>query len=101
MSKLERASDPRHPMNVACFAFLISTLVRMYPASVTRWFSTPERNAKVGGLPESLHQIGLAVDLVFTRDVDRVSFTTAATRLGLQCVWEIDHLHVELDYATA
>lgn len=99
MSKLHRATDPRHGMNVACFAFLISTLVRIYPASVTSWFRTEARNRDVGGHPESLHRIGLAVDLSFERDSDRAAFAQAAQRLGLQCVSESDHLHVEFDHA--
>lgn len=101
MTKLDRAKDPRHGMNVACFAFLINTLTTIYPASVTSWFRTEARNRDVGGSPDSLHQIGLAVDLIFQRESDRASFTQAAKRLGLQCVFEGDHLHVEFDHATA
>lgn len=100
MSKLDQAKDPRHSMNVACFAFLINTLVRIYPASVTSWFRTEQRNIMKDGQPDSLHQIGLAVDLVFQRQSDAAPFIHAARRLGLQCVDEGDHLHVEFDYGT-
>jgi len=63
--------------------------------SVTSWIRSKKRNEKVGGVPFSLHQVGLAVDLAWDTEEDREKAKYWCKRLGLSCLDEGDHLHVQ------
>lgn len=86
-----------HPMNVACFAFLIHTLCTIHSASVTSWIRTAKRNAAVGGGVNSRHLIGMGCDCVLDDKAKTAAFTAAARALGLQVADEGDHIHIEFD----
>jgi len=63
--------------------------------SVTSWIRSPNHNAALGGVPTSRHLMGLAVDVVFDNPADAPGFQEAALTLGLQVLFEGDHLHVQ------
>lgn len=90
-------AEVMHPMNVACFAFLVYTLCTMYSASVTSWIRTPARNAKVGGGINSRHLLGMGCDCVLDDRANTAAFTAAARAIGLQVADEGDHIHIEFD----
>ena len=65
--------------------------------SVTSWIRTEARNKVVGGVADSFHVMGLAVDIV---PDDYNSETVEAirqdcVRLGVQMIDEGNHLHIE------
>lgn len=65
-----------------------------FQAEVTSWFRTPERNAAVGGHPESQHLVGTALDVVTPNPRD---WPQIAARLRwAKGIVESDHLHVQL-----
>jgi len=89
-------APPRSPLT-ELFAWLVIAVVRVSgPVTPTSWFRTPAENAAVGGVPNSLHLLGLAIDVVGDPGVlGRVASIWRA--IGLQAKVESDHLHLELD----
>jgi len=83
-------------MTTGEFVEAILTLAREFRFSVTSWGRSPQRNAEVGGHPESWHRAWLAVDVVLDAPQDQERFVKRARRLGLQVVMEADHLHLEV-----
>lgn len=81
--------------------FLILVVLAMQQASaygltVSSYLRTPQRNAEVGGVANSLHLVGLAVDLVGPwLSLQKVAAVWRSW--GLDAVLEDDHLHLELD----
>lgn len=73
----------------------IRCLALFFPLSVTSWLRSAKRNAQVGGVGDSRHLLGLAVDVVLDDAGNRDFFTNEAKRLGLQVIDEGDHLHVQ------
>jgi uncharacterized protein YcbK (DUF882 family) len=84
-------------MTVPEFATLIDYLCITHRASVTSWIRSPKRNHDVGGLANSLHLTGLAVDVKCDDPATTKILATAARRAGLDAVEEDDHLHLEAD----
>lgn len=64
---------------------------------VSSYVRNPLLNTEVGGVANSLHQIGLAIDLVPDDPALYAPLAAAWRSLGLDAVFEQDHLHVELD----
>jgi uncharacterized protein YcbK (DUF882 family) len=62
--------------------------------TVTSWWRSPSENARVGGVPRSLHLRALAID--FVPRGSRLGAITAFRRVGLRVLDEGDHLHVSL-----
>lgn len=86
------------PLAGAFVQLLIAVLVvaRATDVSISSFLRTPERNEAVGGRPNSLHLVGLAVDLVGEpATLGRVASIWRA--IGLDAIDEGDHLHLELD----
>lgn len=78
------------------FVYLVLLSVGTNEVTVTSWARSAERNADVGGTPNSLHLLGLAMDLVGSSSA--LARVAAAWRgFGLQAIDEGDHLHLELD----
>ena len=63
---------------------------------VSSYYRTPERNRRVGGMPDSQHQLGTAVDLVAPFGEFDPFVLAQAEALGLTVVRERSHLHVQL-----
>ena len=86
------------------FCSCIRTLQRRFGFTVTSWFRSIKRNAKVGGKPDSKHLRGLAVDAVLDDMKDakaKKELTDAAHAMGLGVVDEGDHLHIQVKKETA
>lgn len=65
-------------------------------ATVTSGLRTPERNAKVGGVPNSYHLSGQARDILPPRDPQQAAFIRQqAAANGLEVIDEGDHWHLE------
>ncbi len=62
---------------------------------LSSWFRTPEQNQTVGGRPQSLHLVALAIDVVGS-GAALDAFAAACRQRGLWVVIEVDHLHVQL-----
>ncbi len=73
----------------------IRLLAILFPLSVTSWLRSRKHNAQVGGVSNSQHLIGAAVDIVLDDTNLTAEFTTWAQRQNLQVIIEGDHLHVQ------
>ncbi len=86
-------------MDLYQFLHAVYVLCMNHRGSVTSWIRTRYRNELVGGLPTSLHLHGLACDIVFDPPETPGRAATAAGVLGLHCLIEHDHLHVQANAA--
>lgn len=82
-------------MDVTQFTSLIMSLRARFGLSVTSWLRSPIHNTAVGGVLGSLHTYGLAVDVVLDLGESGPLFMEACERLGLLCLDEGDHFHVQ------
>ena len=73
----------------------IRLLAVLYPLSVTSWLRSRKHNGQVGGVADSRHLLGLAVDVVLDNTNDTMDFELMAKGIGLQVIAEGDHLHVQ------
>ncbi len=62
---------------------------------LTSWFRTAAENAAADGLPQSLHLVALAIDVVGSQTA-LSRFDHSARHFGLTSVVEPQHLHVQL-----
>lgn len=84
-------------MGLQDFIMTIASLAIEFRFSVTSWIRTPRRNQRVGGVTDSLHLSGLAMDIVLDRQADRRHFCLRAKRLGLRVIIYDSHLHVQVN----
>ena len=78
------------------FADAVRLLQHEYSLSVTSWFRTPARNAAKGGVPNSRHLDGLAVDVVLDDKGKTEALIARAQALGLRTIDENDHVHIQV-----
>ena len=83
-------------MSVQDFTLAILSLASRFRFSVTSWGRSEQHNTAVGGVVDSTHLYWLAVDVVLDSDLDTIAFCEAARRLGLVCLSEPGHLHVQI-----
>lgn len=96
---------------ILCIA-VIAPSIELATFILTSWFRDPMRNDLVGGVPNSLHQVALALDVDIDTSFAANVFTLAQASRQLaeaiakrwrafgpsfQAVVESDHLHLELD----
>lgn len=67
----------------------------VYPLSVTSWIRSKSRNEALGGVSDSRHLAGLAVDVVLDSALDGAGFQSLCVALDLQVISESDHFHVQ------
>ena len=70
------------------------TFSRLQGVQVSSWWRSPWRNNEVGGSWLSLHQLGLAWDLIPGTATTQAQ--AIATGLPMKIVPEGDHIHVQL-----
>lgn len=82
-------------MSLADFAHAVSTFCLMFDGSVTSWGRTAKHNADVGGVAISAHRFFLAADVIYDAPLSEAARKTLAGRLGLRCIVEGDHDHLQ------
>jgi hypothetical protein len=82
-------------MDVMSFAARVAAYCYATRGSVTSWLRTADRNLAVGGVANSLHRVGLAMDVVHDGPVDVVFADRMADALGLVVIREADHDHLQ------
>lgn len=104
LEKAAALSLPQRANLSALSAWLEEMRQHVGAIRVTSGCRTPEENARVGGVHNSLHMECLAADVIF---LDYKSQAAAYARLAslygertpLDLVFEGDHTHLELDYS--
>jgi Peptidase M15 len=74
-------------------------ICRRYPASVTSWWRSARHNASLpGSVPNSQHQLGLAIDLVFDGpEPSKAELAPFLSRTMQDVRSEPGHVHLEQD----
>jgi hypothetical protein len=91
-----------HNTYIARFAVAVHKYTQSTSGSITSWQRTVAHNQAVGGVPDSAHLLGLAVDVVYDDGGDymtgpaRLARDVTAGELGLGIFHERDHDHVFL-----
>lgn len=71
-------------MNVPDFATALYMYCQATRATVTRWTTSPERNAREGGSPRSAHLVGLAARLEYDTPYHGPDREQLAASFGLE-----------------
>ena len=82
-------------MTRAEFAEAAATFCAITGGSVTSWTRTVTHNTAVGGVKNSAHLYGLAVDIVYDTPQALPLTMERARRLGLKLIREGDHDHLQ------
>ena len=82
-------------MTRAEFVDAALTYCDLTDASVSSWKRTVKHNTAVGGVVQSAHLFGLAVDVVYDAPVALPLAMERARRLGLRLLREADHDHLQ------
>jgi len=85
-------------VGISGFGNLVALVLLFADGSVTSWLRSKKHNEEVGGHPESLHLVGLAVDVVFDSHGQKMDGIHMAERLGLLAIDEGDHVHVQVGH---
>lgn len=80
-------------IGIACLGYFLIKLFIPW-ASITSWYRSPWHNTEVGGVPGSLHQIGMAWDIV-PADTETYLAAKAAFFWG-RVIKEVDHIHIQI-----
>lgn len=68
------------------------------PFVITSGLRTPAQNAAAGGVPDSSHEKGLAVDIACTDSISRFKMIRAFIMIGFTRIGCYDrHVHVDVD----
>ncbi len=102
MVEYRRAFGPG--WNLAAYRFEVFVafgweLFATFQASVTSWRRTPAHNAGLeGAVPDSEHQTGTALDIVFDPGSEPAAgyFVAWCRERGVKAIKEADHWHLEL-----
>lgn len=77
------------------FVDRLAELQKIHAYTVTSWWRTVKRNEEVGGMVNSLHLSGLAVDCVLAPGQSKHIFLRDAKTVGLHGLVEGDHVHLQ------
>ena len=77
------------------FAQAVYTIMKRFEFSVTSWIRSAVHNKAVGGVSNSRHIFGMAVDCVLDDASDVEAFMDDAVELGLQATYEKTHVHLQ------
>jgi len=84
---------------MALFCDRLARLQLQKEFSITSWWRTVKHNKEVGGLPNSLHLVGLAVDCVLAPGESLALFLTDARIFGLHGKVERGCVHLQSRWA--
>jgi len=76
------------------FVHRVYILAKNWNGSVTSWVRSSGHNQSVGGVSNSRHLEGLAVDMVFETKEGKAHAAKRAKEMGLFVKDEKDHLHI-------
>lgn len=82
-------------VDVRQFAAGVYSYCLAYSASVTSWCRTPARNARVGGVLNSPHLLGLGADVVYDGSAPGEEADAYLGVHGLRRIREGDHDHLQ------
>lgn len=82
-------------MHLTKFAQSVLSYCASTHGSITSWYRTPHRNSAVGGVANSYHLLGLAIDVVYDEPIAIAVRKTLAERAGLLLIPESDHDHLQ------
>lgn len=77
------------------FLSIVLSVCLQYSCSVTSWIRTPSRNELIGGVPNSYHLYGAAVDVVPDKGQEEI-IAKAFRDSGLAVKVYKDHIHVQV-----
>ena len=84
-----------HTLEVLKFVQKLLPILDKFLGSITSWKRSPAHNKAVGGVADSWHLQGLAMDVVFDNRGDYKEFAKACGDAGLHAWIESDHVHVQ------
>lgn len=82
-------------MTVGHFCTVVYSLCKVYNGSVTSWVRSIAHNKAVGGVANTKHLDGLALDVVLDDAANQTPFIAACRAVKLRAFWDKDHVHVE------
>ncbi len=82
-------------MSVGDFAERVAVLAIRHKFSVISWGRSEAHNESVGGLPESLHRLFLAVDVKLDPGETVADLARSCARIGLQLIEEPGSIHIQ------
>jgi len=85
----------RKGMSLELFCEVVMVYCSATGGSVTSWVRTVKHNKAVGGVKDSDHIYGRAVDVVYDEHVDAQRRKNIAEKHGLLLIIEADHDHLE------
>jgi hypothetical protein len=74
----------------------VEALVRVFGGTISSGYRDPQKNAEVGGVPNSQHMRGTGFDAVFQSPQAKQAAMTRARAMGYEAIDEGDHVHFEL-----
>lgn len=84
-------------MVILGLAFGIRFRLQREGLRITSQFRSPQKNRKVGGVQNSLHQLGLAWDISFRTPGVESAIRRIRAALPVRIIKEKDHYHIQLD----
>ena len=85
----------QEPTTCSAFPVAIMQLSQEVPFSVTSWIRTPKRNGLVGGVSNSKHLRGLAVDIVLDDWNDALKLLALVDPSCIRVGMEVGYIHLE------
>jgi Peptidase M15 len=82
-------------MDVGTFATIVFCVCKIFGGSITSWVRSDARNKSVGGVVNSKHKDGLAVDIVLDDPKNNDPCINALRACKLRAFWDKDHIHAE------
>lgn len=97
-TQLARAVESYAPGIWQYFLGALQAAINPMPELVrlTSWWRSPAKNVSVGGVEDSQHLAGLAVDLVFPTASSRRTGIARLQAQGLTVIDEGDHVHAQV-----
>lgn len=85
-------------MTIGSFCTIVFAVCKVFGGSVTSWVRSDAHNKAVGGVANSKHLAGLALDVVLDKggEAEAKPCIDALRACKLRAFWDKDHIHVEV-----